>query len=164
MLLTEVYAVGFRSFGPNTPLKLKLWKGVNVLVGENDSGKTAIVDAIRLALGSRSEDYFRLTPDDFHVAPEGRVEQLAVRCTFDDLTKEEQVQFLEWCVLESGMVRLHIHLSGRIRSGTRVSWERKSGKEGEGPSVEGALREYLRATYLRPNAGHLMARFPRFRA
>lgn len=154
LLLTELHAVGFRSFGPENPLRLKLRKGVNVLVGENDSGKTGIVDAIRLALGSRSEEYIRLTADDFHVAPGGRTEHLVVRCTFDDLTKEEQIRFLEWCVLEEGRVRLHIRLAGRLQaagSGSkRVSWERNSGKDGEGPGVDGALREYLRATYLRP--------------
>ena len=64
MLLTEVYAEGFRCFSAESPLDLRLRKGMNVFVGENESGKTAIIDAIRLALGVRSEDYLRLSIDD----------------------------------------------------------------------------------------------------
>ncbi len=56
MLLTRVRATGFRCFGKGNELDFRLQRGLNILVGENDSGKTAIVDAIRLTLGSRSED------------------------------------------------------------------------------------------------------------
>jgi putative ATP-dependent endonuclease of OLD family len=46
---------------------MPLHKGINVLAGENDSGKTAVIDAIRLVLGTTSQDYLRVDDDDFHV-------------------------------------------------------------------------------------------------
>lgn len=154
MRLTEVYAAGFRCFGEEEPLSLSMRPGINLVVGENDSGKTAIVDAIRLALGSRSDEYLRLSPDDFHTSVSaGRTDTLVVRCTLDDLGKELEARFLEWCVIEHGQVRLHVHLRGQLRAvgtGHQVTYNRRSGREGDGPVVDGVLREYLRATYLRP--------------
>ncbi len=37
-----------------------------MLVGENDSGKTALIDAIRYTLGTKSKDRTFLTEQDFH--------------------------------------------------------------------------------------------------
>ncbi|WP_156178595.1 hypothetical protein [Saccharothrix sp. ST-888] len=42
--------------------------GLSVLVGENDSEKSAVIDAIRLCLTS-SADYFRVTADDIPCGP-----------------------------------------------------------------------------------------------
>ena len=38
-------------------------KGLNVLIGENDSGKTALIDAIKLVLKTHSPDWIRVTPE-----------------------------------------------------------------------------------------------------
>jgi predicted ATP-binding protein involved in virulence len=43
----------------------------SALVGENDSGKTAIVDAIRLVLGTRGQAFFRVGDADFHQPSDG---------------------------------------------------------------------------------------------
>lgn len=44
--------------------------GLNVLVGENDTGKTAIVDAIRYVLRTQSAEYFTLDEKDFFKSSE----------------------------------------------------------------------------------------------
>ncbi|MBB88492.1 MAG: hypothetical protein CMP06_14535 [Xanthomonadales bacterium] len=65
MRLTNIYADGFRYFGPQKRLSLDLASGITTLVGENDSGMTAIIiiiDAIRLASGSLGEEHLRLRP------------------------------------------------------------------------------------------------------
>ena len=57
MYLSNIKLWNFRKFGsdskfdlnkPNLDLNFK--QGLNVLIGENDSGKSAIIDAIKLAL------------------------------------------------------------------------------------------------------------------
>lgn len=51
MYLSILRLWNFRKYAgaDNKPgLEIHFQKGVNVLIGENDSGKTAIVDAIRL--------------------------------------------------------------------------------------------------------------------
>jgi len=61
MYLSELRLWNFRKYGKkgssNTPdflnkphLTVPFKNGLNVLIGENDSGKTAIIDAIKLAL------------------------------------------------------------------------------------------------------------------
>src|SRR5258708_27682166 len=109
MYVSELHAMGFRCFGPQNPLALKLRRGLNVLVGPNDAGKTAIIDAMRFVLWTRGDDFLRLDSDDFHIKPEGeRGTELLIRCTFDELIPDEQARFLEWCSNEVGTLHLHV--------------------------------------------------------
>ena len=48
MYITEINNVNFKSFGER--FKLKLNEGLNVLVGDNEAGKSTILEAINLAL------------------------------------------------------------------------------------------------------------------
>ena len=57
MYLKRVRAGNFRTFGDGTAgpsLNWELSPGMNILVGENDAGKTAVVDAIRHILWTTS--------------------------------------------------------------------------------------------------------------
>ena len=155
MHVSEIHASGFRCFGPDNPLVLKLRRGLNILVGPNDSGKTAIIDAPRFVLWTRGDDFLRLVPGDFHVRLDGtKVNELMIRCTFDGLTPDEESRFLEWCSNEAGILRLHICLRATLRkapgAGESVITLYRAGKSADGLPVEGELREYLKSTYLRP--------------
>lgn len=155
MHLTEVYASDFRCFSKAEPMQWRVAQGMNVLVGENDSGKSAVIDAIRLVLGTRSED-FRVSPDDFHLPAGGpRATEFVIRCSFGGLTHAEEASFLEWCSIGAdGSVALHAVLRASLietKSGAlRAVAEWRSGIEGDGPAIQGVLREHLRVTYLRP--------------
>lgn len=155
MHISEVFASGFRCFGPANPLSIKLRRGLNVLVGPNDSGKTAVIDAFRHVLWTRGDDFIRLDRGDFHVQPNGeKVTELFIRCTFDGLLPDEEARFLEWCSNEAGTLRLHVCLRATLRKlaggGSAVITQYRSSKNGDGPALEGDLREYLKATYLKP--------------
>jgi recombinational DNA repair ATPase RecF len=60
--ISEIYASGFRCYGPSAPLQLKLSSGLNIIVGPNDAGKSAIIDAARYVLWTLGDDYIR--PDE----------------------------------------------------------------------------------------------------
>ena len=155
MYISEIFASGFRCFSADSPLNLSLQAGLNILVGPNDAGKTAIVDAPRHVLWTRGDDFVRLDAADFHVKPNGeRASELLIRCSFDGLLPTERARFLEWCTNEAGHLRLHVCLRAALRSlpggGTIVTTQYRAGKDGDGPALEGDLREYLKATYLRP--------------
>ncbi|WP_286869159.1 ATP-dependent nuclease [Sphingobium sp.] len=155
MYISEIHASGFRCFSAARPLNIQLSSGLNILVGPNDAGKSAIVDAARYVLWTRGDDYIRPDLNDFHVAADGTREcDFVVRCTFDDLSPEEEARFLEWCTNEKGKLRLHVCLRGsrRISSGggSVISSQHRAGAEGEGLPLDGELREYLKATYLKP--------------
>ena len=155
MHISEIHTSGFRCFGSGNPLTLKLRRGLNILVGPNDSGKTAIIDAPRFVLWTRGDDFVRLEPGDFNIRPDGtKVNELLIRCTFDGLTPDEESRFLEWCSNEAGVLRLHICLRATLRKssggGEYVLTQYRVGKNADGLPIEGDLREYLRSTYLRP--------------
>jgi putative ATP-dependent endonuclease of OLD family len=155
MYVSEIYASGFRCFGPDNALSIKLRRGLNILVGPNDSGKTAIIDAFRHVLWTRGDEFLRLEPSDFHVNAIGeRISELFVRCSFDALTPDEEARFLEWCSNEAGTLRLHVCLRATLRKlaggGYSVVPLYRTGKNGDALPLEGDLREYLRSTYLRP--------------
>lgn len=87
----------FKSIDEEAPaLVVPFKKGLNILIGENDSGKTAIIDAIRMVLGTNSKNTEWITDEDFS---EG-TESLEVECIFDNLSSKEEAFFLEWLTLE----------------------------------------------------------------
>jgi len=58
MHISEVAIENFRTFGSKAEgrsLDLRLRPGMNVLAGENDSGKSTLVDAIRYVLWTTSD-------------------------------------------------------------------------------------------------------------
>ena len=155
MHISEIHASGFRCFGPETPLTLKLRRGLNILVGANDSGKTAVIDIPRFVLWTRGNDFLRLDLGDFHVKPDStRVSELLLRCTFDELVPDEEARFLEWCSNEEGTLRLHVCLRATRRKasggGESIFTLYRAGMNADGPALEGDLREYIRSTYLKP--------------
>ena len=62
MYLKSLNLNNFRKF---QNLQVEFTKGLNLLVGENDAGKTAIVDAIKYVLNTQSFDYIRPSYEDF---------------------------------------------------------------------------------------------------
>jgi putative ATP-dependent endonuclease of the OLD family len=63
MHLKQIRAQNFRAFGDGKTAPLLDWTlspGLNILIGENDAGKTAVVDAIRHILWTTSYEFVRL--------------------------------------------------------------------------------------------------------
>lgn len=73
--------------------------GLNVLVGENNIGKTALLDAIRAALGPAAStgEMLKLGPEDRHRQPDGTYlnQPILISLTFSDLSADEQAQFID---------------------------------------------------------------------
>lgn len=68
MYLYELRIQGFRRFND---LCLRFKNGLNVIVGPNNAGKTAVVDALRVLLSASDEGNLRLTELDLHQAADG---------------------------------------------------------------------------------------------
>ena len=61
MYIAEIRIENFRCFGSGeSRLILALKAGLTALVGENDTGKTAVIDALRFVLGTRDQEYFKV--------------------------------------------------------------------------------------------------------
>ena len=109
MFLSELKLWNFRKYGVGTddlddtlPGVTVVFKpGLNVVVGENDSGKTALVDAIRHLLGTQSREWYRLEDSDFHGIGENRAKRLKIEAVFRSFTNQEAAPFLEWMGFEA---------------------------------------------------------------
>jgi putative ATP-dependent endonuclease of the OLD family len=164
MYLSRVEIENYRIFGEGREkLDLPLQKGLNLILGENNSGKSALMDAIRLLLGTRDNEWLRITPQDFHISGGTPTDHFNIRCTFEDLDEQEAAEFLEWLepITDSNpetkfrlVVRLtairkdETQIQGRFDRSIRV--EVKAGSDVEGKAFDGQARENLRTTYLKP--------------
>ena len=117
MYLKHIRAKNFRAFGDGEKAPTLDWvlrPGLNILVGENDAGKTTIVDAIRQILLTTSYENIRLYEHDFHMHRTERANHLWIEATLCDLSSDQQACILEWLTLEAdGSCSLIIHLSAK---------------------------------------------------
>lgn len=157
MYVASLKIENFRQFGENErAVELSFSPGFNLLVGENDAGKTTVVDALRHLLWTTSQDYHRLTTDDFHVAGADRAESLSISATLRGLSIDEQAAFLEYLTTNPGqpphlsVALTASRLDGSASAKGRIAVTFRAGALGSGPPIEGAIREFLRTTYLRP--------------
>lgn len=70
MSVSELRLCGFRQFKSvdrKPGLDIRSRRGLNALVDEDDSGKTTVIDALKLVLLTQGGECIRATEDDFHV-------------------------------------------------------------------------------------------------
>ncbi|WP_372756239.1 ATP-dependent endonuclease [Labilibaculum sp.] len=159
MYLSELKIWNFRKYGlkkgnkienaqPGFEVKFK--KGVNVLVGENDSGKTAIIDAIRYVLKTQSQEFIQLDEKDFYKVGTERATDLKIECTFSGFSAADAGHFLEWIGFdEDGKYKLKIWLTAN-RKDNNIYPRVSAGVDLDGNYMEGEARDLLRVIYLKP--------------
>jgi putative ATP-dependent endonuclease of OLD family len=138
----------------NPGLEVNFKPDVNLLIGENDSGKTAIIDAIKHLLLTQSREYIALEPYDFHKAAgtseECRTRKLKIEAVFKDFESKEAANFLEWIGFnDKGEFELKVWLTAENKD-NRVIVNFKAGADNEGSPMDGEARDLLRVTYLKP--------------
>lgn len=159
MYLSNLKLWNFRKFGDNSSvdlekpnLDLNFTTGINVLIGENDSGKSAIVDAIKISLKTHSYDWFRLDWDDFHE----NSTHLRIELMFEDLSDDEAKNFTEWLGWERAgenikpYLRLIYDATRNLEEQSIYPTEIRAGVDEVGFQLTAGAREYLKATYLKP--------------
>lgn len=157
MYLSNLKIWNFRKFGSadeidlNKPnLNLNFNKGLNVLIGENDSGKSAIIDAIKLVLKTHSYEWIKIDDDDFHT----NQNRFRIELRFDSLEETEAKNFTEWLSWEGEGAEAKPFL--RIIYDVKKNTERifpsdiRAGADSEGYVIDSEAKEYLKTTYLKP--------------
>jgi len=151
MYLSKIIIQNFRQF---KSLELEFQQGLNLLIGENDSGKSSIIDAIKLLTGTHSNDWLRLDKDDFYTDGTTRANELKIVCIFQELSPEEAAAFLEWLSIIEGNYYLKLTLLGRRKeksnSISEVFYDIKAGEDEESGVICGEAKNKLRVTYLKP--------------
>lgn len=151
MYLGKIHIENFRSF---KLLDLEFQSGLNLLVGENDSGKSSIIDAIKFVTGTHSNDWMKLGIDDFYTDGTTRATELKIICTFYDLKEDEAAAFLEWLSISDEKYYLKLTLTGRRKeksnSLSEVYYDVKAGEDEESGIISGEAKNKLKVTYLKP--------------
>ena len=93
MYLASIYIENYKGI---KKLNVKFQKDINVIIGENGSCKTALIDAIRLLynLGSQQRELY-VTTDDFYIGES----VITISYEFRDLTTDQKGAFYEYVVL-----------------------------------------------------------------
>ncbi|AIZ43054.1 ATP-dependent nuclease [Cellulophaga baltica] len=157
MYLSNIKLWNFRKFGteadidPNNPnLDLNLTKGLNVIIGENDSGKTAIIDAIKLVLKTHSYDYIRVDDKDFYKESN----RFRIELKFEDLKPEEAKNFTEWLgwtgTGADAKPFLKLNYDVKRQADKIIPTDVKAGVDEEGYLLSAETKYYFKATYLKP--------------
>lgn len=157
MYLSNIKLWNFRKFGEEGEidlakphLDLDLNKGLNVIIGENDSGKTAIIDAIKLVLKTHSYEWIKVDNKDFF----NYSNRFRIELIFKDLSPNEAKNFTKWLSWDNEddkikpFLKLHFDVT---RKDNKILYaDIKAGTDDEGYLMPAEAKGYLKATYLKP--------------
>lgn len=133
-------------------LEIHFQEGVNVLIGENDSGKTAIVDAIRYVLRTQSGEFIQFEDKDFYQEPDGnRKDEFKIECVFDGINEQDAGLFWEWLSWNDDKTKylLKVWLCAK-RKDNIIMPTFSAGIEGQAERMDSEARELLKVVYFKP--------------
>lgn len=153
MYLSTLKIKGYKVF--NQEFTVTFNSGLNILLGENGSGKSAVIDAIRLVL--LEDEYGRSGIDstDFHrpidqPAKSKGADKINIRSEFEGLNDDEQVAYLPWLDINTPQKAI-LNLSIENKEDARGKFKRKIwGNESESGLFEWELLNRISCIYLPP--------------
>ena len=149
MYLAELTIKNFRKL---RDARLKFQPGLNVLVGPNNVGKSAVVDALRTLLAGHEEPYPRLDIADRHRPKNGEPEgDISFHFVFKDLSHDDEADFiaaLQPRVDNTMEAHIHVKYTDADKSG-RFRVKRWCGDHQDIP-LTSDMMENVRGVYLQP--------------
>ncbi len=147
--LAQLSIANFRRLSKVT---LEFQPGLNVIVGPNNIGKTAVVDALRALLAGADDPYPRFTLDDLHLPPSGETSgEIRFEYVFRGLEPADEADFLH--ALRSnadGKYEAVLGVTYGEADRTRRLRARRWCGEFEDVAVTTTILENLRSVYLQP--------------
>lgn len=164
MYISEIKLWNFRKYGKissnlnrEADLIVSLNKGLNVLIGENDSGKSTILDAIKLVLKTHAYEWIKVEDSDFYTG----TDKLKIEIHFSGISNDEGRHFIEWSgwaeeniyqgdkLVKELRPKLILIYQAEIRDNRIIPSDIKAGMDGVGHLLNAEAREYLKCTYLK---------------
>lgn len=153
MYISKLCLLNFRKY---EKLEVEFNNNLNILVGENNSGKTAIVDAIRILLGTQSNDYYKINRSDFYFNGKNYMDTFKITCFIKGISDAEGAIFLEHISFkrnESGENESYLKLEmvANYKNDKIYSDIYIGDIDGEnGYRVPGEIKEFLKVAFLKP--------------
>lgn len=106
MYISQISIKGYKNTCDKSAIPLN--KGLNVLLGENGCGKTAVINAMRL-LFREADSYYAFSTDDFYSSLDRTATAAEIEIDADllELSENEKLTFLSWCDAD---FNAHLHL------------------------------------------------------
>lgn len=153
MYISKLILENFRKY---KMLNVDFNPNLNVLVGENNSGKTAIIDAIRILLGTQSNDYYRVQREDFYYDGKSYADNFKITCYIEGISDKEGANFLE-CISfkkdENGnnLAYLKIEMEANFKN-NKIYNDVYIGDftDDNGYRIPGEIKELLKVAFLKP--------------
>lgn len=149
MYLAQLSITNFRKLGK---AELTFQPGLNVLVGANNVGKTAVIDALRSLLAGHDEPYPRMSMEDVHHPKGGTATgDITFEYVFRGLDIDDEADFL--AALKPGVDgKLEAHITVRYAEPDKVGRLRVKRWCGDHEEVglTSDIMENLRGVYLPP--------------
>lgn len=153
MYLSNIKLWNFRKYWPasdfeeNPNLDLNFEKWLNVLIWANDSGKTAILDAIKLVLKPNTGEWIRLDmEEDFH----NWKNKMKIELTFENFSELEARHFAEFLSIENDTEKLILSCEISHNWEKIFHYDVKAWKNWELWILSAEQKELLNVTYLKP--------------
>ena len=157
MIISELKIYDFRRFKSvdGAPgLHITFHRGLNAMIGENDSGKTAVIDALKLVLLTQSNEYIRPVDEDFYKSANGdAVTEFKIDCLITEFTQNEAKNFIEYLTFTKNGDKIKYTLQLHYRAwkeGHKIFQELRVGDKDDNISMDGKARDLLKAVYLKP--------------
>lgn len=149
MYLSQLSISNFRKI---FKAELQFQPGLNVIVGANNVGKTAVVDALRALLAGHDEPYPRLGMEDVHRPTGGKPSgDIVFQYVFRDLNPDEEADFLA-ALKPDGTGKMEVHITIRYSEADKTGRLRAKRWCGDHEDVglTTDIMENLRGVYLPP--------------
>ncbi|KAB0443983.1 ATP-dependent nuclease [Lysinibacillus fusiformis] len=160
MFLKSISLTNFRQFGikdnGDPAITVVFNPSFNILVGENDAGKTAIIDSIRYLLGSVSDEFDKITQDDFHCfSKDLYCDYFYIEGIFANLSDLEAGTFLEWLSFDDQNnyeLRVSLRVEKKKNENGQEFIDRKiqAGHKSYESRLDNQAKNLLKTTYLKP--------------
>lgn len=153
MYIAKLELENFRKY---KKLQVEFNSNLNVLVGENNAGKTAIIDAIRILLGTQSNDYYRINREDFFFNGKNFEDTFKITCYIKGISDSEGGIFLEHISFAQNKngeneAYLKVEMIANYKNDKIYSDVYIGDIDDEnGYRIPGEIKEFLRVAFLKP--------------
>ncbi|QNU18952.1 AAA family ATPase [Geobacillus zalihae] len=152
MYISKLVIEGYRCFNEKTEIPLN--EGLTVILGENGSGKSAIIDAIRLILNEDEFGNVKITEKEFwHSIGNTKNEirsNFTIDLIFSGLNEKEQLAYLPW-LNPNDLCSASLHLKVQNKTNSRNQYKRELWGGNSSSSIfEWDTYNSIQCTYLPP--------------